>query len=220
VGYTDTQGQDIEFEITITVTAEAEVESQEIIIGFGAGDWSSFGTSADLYGHQVTAGGKVINGIRGFSALTTQGNLQDSQGLGAGSITALISGNLTGPGYTANDNPVVSDYGPYPKLYESLSAAPKGSTVSFSINGLADRADYRINIAGRYVVEALNLVAVNVNGIVGQYDSSRASANLTEFEAVVSTNNSGQLIITLSSDGSSSASRWGLSYVHINRITE
>jgi len=40
IGYTDSQGQSIEFEITITITAEAIVESQEIIIGFGGGNWS------------------------------------------------------------------------------------------------------------------------------------------------------------------------------------
>ncbi|MBL4796097.1 MAG: hypothetical protein JKY50_01645 [Oleispira sp.] len=218
VDYTDTQGQSIEFEITITVTAEAEVESQEIIIGFGDGNWSSFGSSGNLYNHQTTAAGKVINGIRGFSALTTQGNLQDTQGLGVGFVTALTSGNLIGPGYTANSIPVVIDYGPYPELYDSLSAAPKGSTVSFSINGLAANASFRINIAGSYGDDAVNIVAVNVNGVVGQYDSSRSSANISEFEETVNSNNSGQLIIILSSDGTSSASHWGLSYVHINRI--
>lgn len=220
VSYIDTQGQSIDIKITLVITAEAEVENQEIIIGFGGGDWSSFGSSANLYGHQVTAENKVINGIRSFGALTTQGNLQDTQGLGVGSVTALTSGNLAGLGFTANDNPVISHYGPYPELYDSLSAAPKGSTVSFSINGLADNANYQINMAGRYVVDTTNIVAVNVNGVTGQYDSSRSSENLTEFEATVSTDANGQLIITLSSDGTSEASRWGLSYVHISRITD
>ena len=220
VTYIDTQGQSIDIEISITVTSEALVESQEIIIGFGGGDWSSFGSSANLYNHQVTSGGKVINGIRGFNAQTTQGNLQDTQGIGIGSVTALTSGNLSGPGYGANDSPVVSDYGPYPELYNSLSAAPSGSSVSFSINGLPANTRYRINMAGRYVVDATNLVTVDVNGVAGQYDSSRSHENLSEFDAVVSTNSSGQLIVTLSSDGTSSASQWGLSYVHINRVTE
>ncbi len=220
VGYTDTQEQSIDIEITISVTAEALIESQEIIIGFGDGNWSSFGTSGNLYNHQVTDSGKVINGIRAFSAPTTQGNLQDSQGIGVGTVTALTSGNLTGPGYAANDNPVISHYGPYPELYSSLSAALSGSTVSFSINGLSTNARYRINMAGKYPEDTQNLVTVDVNGITGQYNSSRASENTHEFEEVVSTNSSGQLIITLSSDGTSSAARWGLSYVHINRITD
>jgi len=220
VTYIDTQDQSIDIEISITVTSEALVEKQEIIIGFGGGDWSSFGSSANLYNHQVTSGGKVINGIRGFNAQTTQGNLQDTQGVGIGSVTALTSGNLSGPGYGANDSPVVSDYGPYPELYSSLSAAPSGSSVSFSINGLPANTRYRINMAGRYVVDATNLVTVDVNGVAGQYDSSRSHENLSEFDAVVSTNSSGQLIVTLSSDGTSSASQWGLSYVHINRVTE
>ena len=135
-------------------------------------------------------------------------------------MTAITSGNLAGLGFTANDNPVISHYGPYPELYSSLSAAPKGSTVSFSINGLANNASYRINMAGRYVVDATNMVDVDVNGSTGQYDASRASTNLTEFDQVVMTNSSGQLIIKLSSDGTSSAPRWGLSYVHINRIID
>jgi len=220
IGYTDSQGQSIEFEITITITAEAIVESQEIIIGFGGGNWSSFGSAGNLYNHEETAAGKVINGIRGFSEKTTQGDLQDIQGVGIGSVTALTSGNLAGLGFTANSDPVVSHYGPYPELYGSLAAAPKGSTVSFSINGLASNAEYLVNMAGRYVVDATNIVNVNVNGVIGQYDSSRSSDNLTEFESSVNSNNSGQLIITLSSDGTSSASRWGLSYVHINRTAD
>jgi hypothetical protein len=220
IGYTDSQGQSIEFEITFTITAEAKVESQEIIIGFGDGNWSSFGTSGNLHNHGITSEGKVINGIRGFDAQSTRGDLQDTEGVGAGSVTALTSGNLVGPGYTANDNPVISHYGPYPELYDSLSAAPKGSTVSFSINGLAKNANYRINMAGRYVEDTTNIVDVDVNGTSGQYDSSRASTNVSEFDQVVSTSNTGQLIITLTSDGTSSASRWGLSYVHINRITD
>ncbi len=220
MGYLDTQGQSIEIKITVEVTAEIKAVNQEIIIGFGDGNWSSFGTSANLYNHTVTAGGKVVNGIRGFNEKTTQGNLQDTEGVGVGSVTAMTSGNLSGPGYTANDSPVISDYGPYSELYESLSAAPKGSTVSFSINGLVNNASYRINIAGRYLDDTTNLVSVDVNGVTGQYDSSRSSENDSEFEQIASTNNSGQLIVTLSSDGSSSATRWGLSYVHINRIID
>ena len=220
MGYVDTQGQSIEIKITVEVTAEIKAVNQEIIIGFGGGNWSSFGTSANLYNHTVTAGGKVVNGIRGFNEKTTQGNLQDTEGVGVGSVTAITSGNLSGPGYTANDSPVISDYGPYSELYESLSAAPKGSTVSFSINGLVNNASYRINIAGRYLDDTTNQVSVDVNGVTGQYDSSRSSANISEFKQIASTNNSGQLIVTLSSDGSSSATRWGLSYVHINRIID
>jgi len=220
ITYTDTQDQSIDIELTIEVAADVVIESQEIIIGFGDGNWASFGTSGNLYNHQVTSEGKVINGIRGFGALSTRENLQDSQGVEVGSVTALTSGNLAGLGFTANDNPVISHYGPYPELYDSLSAAPRGTTVSFSVNGLAANAEYRINMAGRYVKYEVNIVDVDVNGTTGQYDSNRSSDNVSEYDAVASTNSNGQLIITLSSDGTSESTRWGLSYVHINRVTE
>lgn len=220
VGYTDAQGNTVDITITINVTGTESIESQEIIIGFGDGNWSSFGSSGSLYNHQVTSEGKVINGIRSFNAESTRENLQDSTGTVIGSITSLTSGNLAGLGFSANDTPVISHYGPYPELYDSLSAAPRGSSVSFSINGLDSSAEYRVNMAGRYVVHATNIVDVNVNGVTGQYDSSRATDNFSEFDAVAVTNQDGQLIVTLSSDGSSESSRWGLSYVHINRVTE
>ena len=224
ISYTDAQDQTIEFILTVNVAAEVveetPIEAQEIIIGFGDGNWASFGTSGNLYNHQVTAEGKVINGIRGFNAESTRSNLQDSHGTSVGSITSLTSGNLAGLGFSANDTPVISHYGPYTELYDSLSTAPRGSTVSFSINGLEENANYRINMAGRYVVDATNMVDVDVNGVTGQYDSSRSSDNVSEFDVAVATNSSGQLVVILSSDGTSSSSRWGLSYVHINRITE
>jgi hypothetical protein len=216
--YIDADAQPVNITMILTVAAEASIESQEIIIGFGLGHWSSFSSTGNLYKHAETETGKVINGIRGFDLKTIIGNLQDSTGGGIGSITSLTSGNLSGPGFAANEDPVVSHYGPYTALYAGLSVAPKGTTVSFSVNGLDAGANYRINMAGRYVEEVTNIVNVNVNGVEGSYDSNSASTNVTEFEKVVTANNSGKLLVTLISDGTTTANRWGISYVHINKI--
>ncbi len=216
--YTDADNQAIDITMVVNIVPEIVIEPQEIIIGFGLGDWSSFGSPGNLYNHGTTESGQVVNGIRGFNTASTQGNLQDSTGLGVGSITSLTSGNLSGPGFGGNDDPAVDHYGPYTYLYEGLSIAPKGSSVAFSVNGLESDTAYRVNMAGRYPSDNTNIVNVDVNGVLGNFDSNRS--NITEYEKVVATDKSGRLVIALSSDGTTAASNWGISYVHINKITD
>ena len=216
--YTDADNQAIDITMVVNIVPEIVIEPQEIIIGFGLGDWSSFGSPGNLYNHGTTESGQVVNGIRGFNTASTQGNLQDSTGLGVGSITSLTSGNLSGPGFGGNDDPAVDHYGPYTYLYEGLSIAPKGSSVAFSVNGLESDTAYRVNMAGRYPSDNTNIVNVDVNGVLGNFDSNRS--NITEYEKEVATDKTGRLGIALSSDGTTAASNWGISYVHINKITD
>lgn len=218
--YTDADAQAIDITLTLTIGAAAVIPPQEIIIGFGDGNWTNFSNNGSLYNHALTSGGKTINGIKGFSAKTTQGNLQDSTGAGVGSITAITSGNLDGPGFRANDSGDSLSYGPYPELYDGLSVAPKGSTVQFEIDGLLAGINYRVNIAGAtaWLNAPTNVVDVDVNGVQGSYDSAPTIAS--EFIKVVKADSAGRLLITLSSDGTSDASLWGLSYVHLDKITD
>jgi len=216
--YTDTQDQSIDITLTMTIGAAPVIPEQEVIIGFGQGGWTSFASDGNLWGHGTTSGGKTYNGIRAFDGLSTLGDLRDADGVGVGSVTSLTSGNLSGPGFRANGDGDPDTYGPYPELYDGLSVAPKGSTVSFSVNGFEPGINYRVNIAGRYPSTGTNIVDVNINGVVGSYDCD--DSNITEFEKVIKANDDGKLIITLSSDGTTNAANWGLSYVHINKITD
>ena len=200
--------------------ATNELEPLEIIIGFGEGNWTSFTTPGSFYNHTVTETGEVINGIRTFESAVTKDELKDSSGLDVGSITVLTPGDLSGPGYTANATAGVDDYGPYTALYSGLSVAPKGSNVSFSVNGLDAGVNYRVNMAGRSYTDVENIVNVDVNGVLGSYDSNGIATNVTEYEKVVVADNNGKLIITLSSDGTTAADKWGISYVHINKIID
>ena len=217
--YTDVDNQAIDITLTLTIGAAPVVAPQEIIIGFGVGNTSSFTGDGNLYNHSTAAGGEVINLIKAFNSLATQGDLQATDGIGIGSVQTLTSGNLTGAGYRANDEANTVTYGPYPELYEGLSTAPKGSTVSFKIAGLLAGINYRVNLAGMVPFRAFtNVVSVDVNGVQGSYDCD--PANVTEYEKVVKADSSGALIFTIASDGTSGADRWGLSYVHINKITD
>jgi hypothetical protein len=201
----------------VTEAIEPVIMPQEIIIGFGDGNWNNFNSDGNLYNHTVTETGEVINGIRRFNSLSTQGRLQDSTGVEVGSVTSLTYGNLAGPGWDANNNGTGIAYGPYTALYDSLSGAPKGTTVSFSVNGLDAGVNYRVNMSGAYN-DNTNVVNVDVNGVIGTYDSD--SQNVTEYEKVITADNNGKLVITLSSDGTTAATNWGISYVHINKITD
>lgn len=217
--YTDADSQAIDITLTLSIAAAPVIEPQEIIIGFGEGNTANFAADGSLYNHRTTAGGKTINLVRSFDGQTTQGNLQDAAGVGMGTIASITSGNLVGPGYSANDGGQTVTYGPYVELYDGLSTAPKGSTVAFEVGGLVAGINYRINLAGMVAFRAFtNVVSVDVNGVKGSYDCD--PANVTEYEKVIKADSRGVLAVTLISDGASAADVWGLSYVHINKITD
>jgi len=217
VTYTDADGNITPFNVNVNISAKPSSDAVKVWIDFGKGSGSAFGTDGNLYNHATAldGGGEVINLIRRMDALTTQGNLQDVNGVVVGSVSALTT-DMYSPGYASQTDPIVVDYNPDSYFDGSLATIPKGTTVSFSINGLTPGDKFVVGIGGMYpYADATNVVDVNVNGVTGSYNSSRLSNLFSTWQDIVTVNADGKIIFALSQN--STADRGGLSYVTLEK---
>jgi hypothetical protein len=220
--YTDADSQAVTITLTANLIAAVVIPSQEIIINFGSGNGSSLSTNGNLYNHTVTVGsGKTINHIRQLdTAGVTQGALQDADGTGVGSVTAISQGVLNGGGYGGNADPVVYHYGPYEDLYANQSAIENtGAPVQFSLNGFTTGDKYRVGVGGFWGSNSDdNIFGIHVNQVAGQMNVRNTS--LAVYDHVVSVDYAGRLVFDILALLSNTQSYGGLSYIWLNKITD
>lgn len=215
--YTDTTNQTKDITLTLTVGAAVVIPPQEIIINFGAGNYSSLTTNGNLYNHGVTSGGKVINGIRQFdNPNITAGSLQDTDGNGIGSVTTINSGGLNGGGYGGNSGTVTDVYAPYPELDANGSAVLNNEIVKFKLAGVDPGTNYRIQIGGHWGGGTSIPVSVNVGDVIGTMNCN-SNAHVT-YDKVVKASSAGEFLFEL--EGLLPSQEWGLSFVVLNKITD
>jgi hypothetical protein len=212
--YEDTTAQEVDITLTLNVEAVAVIPPQEVIIDFGSGNATSFSTPGNLYNHTITAGGKVINGIRQFNTLSTQGSLQDTDGTGIGTITSLSSGGLSGGGYGGNSNPVTDVFAPYVELDENGSAVLNGETIAFTAAGFDSGVNYRV-VIGVHWGAGDNLIDANVNDVLGEMNANK-DAHVV-YDKVVKASSAGAITVSFAAR---SGQAFALSYVTFNKITD